>query len=108
MQIAAHSVGVMILGRMIVGLGKRHPSRHCAELTGYPAGVGLASCIIPLYIGELSPSRLRGRMVTTNVLAITLGQCVAYAIGAGFQHVAHGWRYMIAMRCVAGTFCDRG
>lgn len=43
-------------------------------------------------------------MVTINVLAITLGQCVAYAIGAGFQHVAHGWRYMIAMRCVSGMF----
>ncbi|KAI5448988.1 hypothetical protein NCC49_005698, partial [Naganishia albida] len=82
-QIAARSVPTMVLGRMVVGLG-----------------VGLASCIIPLYIGELAPSRLRGRMVTINVLAITLGQCVAYAIGAGFQHVAHGWRYMIAMSAV--------
>jgi len=26
-------------------------------------GVGLAACIAPLYIQELSPTRLRGRMV---------------------------------------------
>lgn len=65
-----------------------------------PLGVGLASCIIPLYIGELSPSQLRGKMVTINVLAITFGQCVAYGIGAVFQHVSHGWRYMVSLRWV--------
>ena len=37
-------------------------------------GVGLASCIAPLYIQELSPTRLRGRMVVLNVVMITLGQ----------------------------------
>jgi SP family myo-inositol transporter-like MFS transporter 13 len=51
----------MIVGRFIVGLG-----------------VGSASCIVPLYIGELSPSAIRGRLVTINCVAITLGQVVAY------------------------------
>ena len=51
----------MITGRLIVGLG-----------------VGLASCIVPLYIGELAPAKIRGRLVTINVVAITLGQVVAY------------------------------
>ncbi|CDO72566.1 hypothetical protein BN946_scf184983.g49 [Trametes cinnabarina] len=30
-------------------------------------GVGIASCIAPVYIQELSPTRLRGRMVVLNV-----------------------------------------
>jgi SP family myo-inositol transporter-like MFS transporter 13 len=51
----------MIAGRLIVGLG-----------------VGTASCIVPLYIGELAPSKIRGRLVTINVVAVTLGQVVAY------------------------------
>lgn len=51
----------MVLGRFIVGLG-----------------VGSASCIVPLYIGELSPSLIRGRLVTINCVAITLGQVLAY------------------------------
>ncbi|GHJ86391.1 hypothetical protein NliqN6_2793 [Naganishia liquefaciens] len=80
LQTFAQTVTLMVTGRVVVGLG-----------------VGLASCIIPLYIGEMSPSRLRGKMVTINVLAITFGQCVAYAIGAVFQHVNHGWRYMVSL-----------
>lgn len=51
----------MVLGRLVVGVG-----------------VGSASCIVPLYIGELSPDAIRGRLVTVNCVAITLGQVLAY------------------------------
>lgn len=51
----------------------------CRFLIGI--GVGLASCVAPLYIQELSPTRLRGRMVVLNVVMITGGQVIAYAIG---------------------------
>ena len=51
----------MTAGRFVVGLA-----------------VGSASCVVPLYIGELSPAGLRGRMVTINCVAITLGQVLAY------------------------------
>ena len=52
--------------------------------------VGLASCIAPLYIQELSPARLRRRMVVLNVVMITLGQVIAYGIDAGFVNVSGG------------------
>ena len=55
-------------------------------------GVGLASCIAPLYIQELSPTRLRGRMVVLNVVMIALGQAIAYGVDAGFANVSGGWR----------------
>jgi hypothetical protein len=58
---SCHTVSMMVVGRFVVGLG-----------------VGLASCIVPLYIGELAPTKIRGRLVVLNNVAITLGQLVAY------------------------------
>lgn len=40
-------------------------------------GVGLASMVSPLYISEVSPPRLRGRLVTLFQFAITVGICLA-------------------------------
>ncbi|KAG7096072.1 hypothetical protein E1B28_006752 [Marasmius oreades] len=82
-QAVCHDVWSMIGGRFLLGIG-----------------VGLASCVAPLYIQELSPTRLRGRMVVLNVCAITLGQVIAYAIGAAFTHVHGGWRWMVGLGAV--------
>ncbi|KAF9497573.1 general substrate transporter [Pleurotus eryngii] len=82
-QAVCHDVWSMIGGRFLIGIG-----------------VGLAACIAPLYIQELSPTRLRGRMVVLNVVMITLGQVIAYGIGAGFANVQSGWRYMIGLGAV--------
>ncbi|KAH9176895.1 general substrate transporter [Lactarius sanguifluus] len=60
-------------------------------------GVGIAACVAPIYIQELSPTRLRGRMVVINVVAITFGQVVAYGIDAGFANVHGGWRWMVGL-----------
>ncbi len=38
--------------------------------------------------------------MTVNVLAITAGQVLAYGIGASFQAVPHGWRYMVGLSAV--------
>lgn len=73
----------MIGGRFLIGLA-----------------VGLAACIAPVYIQELSPTRLRGRMVTLNVVAITGGQVIAYGIGAAFENSHGGWRWMVGLGCV--------
>lgn len=99
----------MIAGRFVIGLGVgvRPPhSRRLSVVLARPppdpralplSPSQIASCIAPLYIGELSPTVLRGRCVTINVVAITLGQVVAYAIGAAFAHATHGWRYMVGL-----------
>ncbi|QPG72959.1 hypothetical protein FOA43_000263 [Brettanomyces nanus] len=73
----------MIAGRFIMG-----------------CGVGIGSLTAPLYISELSPSKFRGRLVTINCLAITGGQLIAYAVGAGFSHTTSGWRYTVALSLV--------
>lgn len=73
----------MAVGRLIIGFG-----------------VGLASLVVPLYIGELSPTSLRGRLVTLNVVAITGGQVIAYCLNLAFQNVSHGWRFMVGLGAV--------
>jgi sugar porter (SP) family MFS transporter len=45
-------------------------------------GVGIASMLSPLYISEVSPARIRGRMVALYQFAITLGILVAYFVNA--------------------------
>ncbi|UPX16778.1 uncharacterized protein EKO05_0007164 [Ascochyta rabiei] len=77
------SVWGMIAGRAVVG-----------------AAVGSASFVVPLYIGELSPSPFRGRLVTVLSLFITGGQVVAYLIGWAFSDTAGGWRWMVGLGAV--------
>ncbi|KLO16543.1 general substrate transporter [Schizopora paradoxa] len=79
-QAVCHTVSAMIGGRFLIGLG-----------------VGLAACIAPLYIQELSPTKQRGRMVVINVAFITGGQVVAYGIGAAFENLHGGWRWMVGL-----------
>ena len=51
-------------------------------------GVGLASMVSPLYISEVSPPHLRGRLVSLFQLTICLGILMAMFINAGLQAVA--------------------
>ncbi|HKG08204.1 MAG TPA: sugar porter family MFS transporter [Pedobacter sp.] len=48
-----------------------------ARLTG-GIGVGIASIVVPLYLSEISPASIRGRLVTCYQLAITVGILLAY------------------------------
>ncbi|MGB9601479.1 MAG: sugar porter family MFS transporter [Limisphaerales bacterium] len=65
--------------------------------------VGVASLASPIYIAEVSPANLRGRLVSVNQLAIVGGMLVTYfanyfiAQGKPEQwNVQTGWRYMFA------------
>ena len=64
-------------------------------------GVGMASMLSPLYIAEVSPARIRGRLVSVNQLAIIFGMLVVYFVNARVArlgdeawNVAAGWRWM--------------
>lgn len=64
-------------------------------------GVGAASMTSPMYIAEISPARLRGRMVSINQLAIVTGMMVVYFVnyyisGLGDEawNTTIGWRWM--------------
>ena len=64
-------------------------------------GVGAASMLSPLYIAEVAPARIRGRLVSLNQLAIIGGMVVVYfvnayvaSLGNESWNVEHGWRWM--------------
>lgn len=70
--------------------------------------VGAASMIVPLYLGELAPPRVRGGVVTLNQLAITVGIFIAYLVDFGFSGVPAGWRWMFALGAVPGAVLFAG
>jgi SP family arabinose:H+ symporter-like MFS transporter len=66
-------------------------------------GIGAASMLSPLYISEVSPAKIRGKLVSVYQLAIVVGILIIYVVnyeiaGLGSQQwrVDEGWRYMIA------------
>lgn len=60
----AESVVMLILGRLVIGL-------FCGLCTGF----------VPMYIGEISPTALRGAFGTLNQLGIVIGILVAQVFG---------------------------
>jgi MFS transporter, SP family, arabinose:H+ symporter len=51
-------------------------------------GVGLASMVSPLYISEITPPQVRGRMVSCYQFSVALGVLAAYCSNALLLHVA--------------------
>ncbi len=51
-------------------------------------GIGVASNVVPLFISEIAPARIRGRLVTYYQLALTGGILVAYLTNAGLLNVS--------------------
>uniref|UniRef100_U3K674 Solute carrier family 2 member 13 n=1 Tax=Ficedula albicollis TaxID=59894 RepID=U3K674_FICAL len=63
--------------------------------------VGVASMTVPVYIAEVAPPHLRGRLVTINTLFITGGQFFASVVDGIFSYLAKdGWRYMLGLSAV--------
>jgi MFS transporter, SP family, arabinose:H+ symporter len=59
-------------------------------------GVGMASVVSPMYIAEISPAKIRGRLVALNQLAIVVGILLSYLsnwllVDTGINN----WRYML-------------
>ncbi len=70
-------------------------------------GVGLASMLSPMYIAEIAPSNIRGKLVSLNQFAIIFGMLVVYfvnyAIAKGQPEEwinTIGWRWMFGSEIV--------
>lgn len=80
-----------------------------SSLTGFVAfrviggiGIGAASMLSPLYISEVAPAKIRGKLVSIYQLAIVIGILIIYFVNFGIAGVGEqswkvetGWRYMI-------------
>jgi MFS transporter, SP family, major inositol transporter len=115
------AVGALAGGRMADKLGRRGSLLVCALLFLFGAigcaiaptvtfmiaarillglGVGAAAVTCPLYLAEMAPAHLRGRMVTINELMIVTGQMLAFAINALLDALIQDtevWRTMLGI-----------
>lgn len=80
--ILALKVHTIIIGRLLIGLG-----------------VGLSAMIVPMYLSEVSPPRIRGAVVFLFQLAITVGLMSAFIVNYLFAST-EGWRWMFAVALV--------
>ncbi len=58
-------------------------------------GVGIASMLSPMYIAEVSPGPLRGRLVSIYQLTIVLGILITHLVNFGLKDLGpDAWRWM--------------
>lgn len=85
---------------------------NCYRIVG-GIGVGLASAVCPMYIAEVAPAHMRGRLVSWNQFAIIFGMLVVYFVNYLIRNhlpsaeamVTMGWRRMFLSEAFpAGIF----
>jgi SP family galactose:H+ symporter-like MFS transporter len=76
----------------------------CRILVG--VGIGAAASVVPVYISEMAPPRLRGTLVTFNQLAVTVGIAISYWVDLAFAHM--GWPPMFATAAIPGALLFLG
>jgi sugar porter (SP) family MFS transporter len=81
---------VLLVARVVIGLA-----------------VGSASMVVPLYIGEVVPPRVRGGLVSLNQLAITGGILVSYLIDYGLSGSGN-WRLMFGLAAIPAVLLFTG
>ncbi|KAF4653023.1 hypothetical protein FOZ61_009260 [Perkinsus olseni] len=84
-QALAHTSWQLLLERILVGII-----------------VGIESVAAPTYIGEASPTKIRGMFGAANQLAVTIGDLIAYALGLGFRTQANS----VDPNATSQTFCN--
>jgi len=81
---------LLISGRIIVG-----------------AAIGVASFTTPLYISEVSPVKIRGRLVSINQVALTSGIVISYLVDYALVDI-QGWRWMFGLAAVPAAILAVG
>lgn len=70
------------------------------------AGVGMASMLSPMYISEIAPPAIRGRLVAMNQLTIVLGILITNLVNYALRNSGvDAWRYMFGLGAIpSGLF----
>jgi SP family arabinose:H+ symporter-like MFS transporter len=67
--------------------------------------IGAASVLAPLYIAEIAPAHMRGRLVSMNQMAIVTGILLAYLVNWGLAWTGpSAWRWMFAVAAIPSVF----
>uniref|UniRef100_A0A670Z4N6 Major facilitator superfamily (MFS) profile domain-containing protein n=1 Tax=Pseudonaja textilis TaxID=8673 RepID=A0A670Z4N6_PSETE len=75
--------GLAFLGGGLMGLAKLGKSYEMMIFGRFVIGAfsGFASGLVPMYVGEIAPTKLRGALGTMNQLAIVIGILIAQVCG---------------------------
>ncbi|HEX9512163.1 MAG TPA: sugar porter family MFS transporter [Puia sp.] len=72
-------------------------------------GVGMASMLSPMYIAEISPAHLRGRMVAINQLTVVIGILITNLVNYGLRTVGEdAWRWMFGLGAIPAALFFMG
>lgn len=78
----ASTIPILMAGRVIVGLG-----------------IGIASMILPIYLSEVAPIAIRGKVVSSFVLAVTFGQLISSLVALALAP-SRNWRLMLGLAAI--------
>jgi MFS transporter, SP family, arabinose:H+ symporter len=88
------------LSAFAAALAQTLPQFVCGRFVGGIA-IGAASVLAPLYIAEVAPARIRGRLVSMNQMAIVSGILLAYTVSWGLSFSGpSSWRWMFATAAI--------
>jgi SP family sugar:H+ symporter-like MFS transporter len=92
-QVAATALPLFVVGRVVAGFG-----------------VGLVSCLVPMYQSECSPKWIRGAVVSCYQWAITIGLLLAACANEGQKDApnASGYRWVISIQFFWATILASG
>jgi MFS transporter, SP family, galactose:H+ symporter len=80
----------LILSRILVGIA-----------------IGISSMTTPLYIAEIAPASSRGRLVSLNQLAITIGILTSYIVDYTLAS-SESWRWMVGIGIIPAAIFGLG
>ncbi|RUS22856.1 hypothetical protein BC937DRAFT_86303 [Endogone sp. FLAS-F59071] len=93
--VSAGNLNLLIGGRFIAGVG-----------------IGASSMLVPMYIAEISPKKLRGRLGTLWQFLIVLGICISYWVDygclRGFAASDIQWQLALGLQIVPGAILAGG
>jgi sugar porter (SP) family MFS transporter len=92
------TAAVFVVGVLLAAFTPTYPVLLVARVV-IGLAVGSASMVVPLYIGEVVPARVRGGLVSLNQLAITSGILVSYLVDYGLSGTGN-WRLMFGLAAI--------
>ncbi len=69
--------------------------------------VGVASVMVPLYLSEMAPTRIRGALTSLNQLMIAIGIFIAYLTAFALSGIG-AWRLMLGLAAVPSLLMMAG
>jgi sugar porter (SP) family MFS transporter len=100
------TAAIFVVGVLLAAFTPTYPVLLVARIV-IGLAVGSASMVVPLYIGEVVPPRVRGGLVSLNQLAITAGILVSYLIDYGLSGSAN-WRLMFGLAAIPAVLLFAG